>query len=126
MKQVVNLFPILGAKYRTETTHQTTMADSTTSSLNLGTESNKVGAEDAREIQITNQAAAEDRSLTHITFMDPTEDGDMHVLEQYDIQVQLTPKKNKVIHVVAQFGQTDCVNGILQPRSPSSLLQQPN
>ncbi|RVW58906.1 hypothetical protein CK203_057196 [Vitis vinifera] len=70
------------------------MADSTTSSLNLGTESNKVGAEDAREIQITNQAAAEDGSLTHITFMDPTEDGDMHVLEQYDIQVQLTPKKN--------------------------------
>ncbi|KAL6342726.1 hypothetical protein AAG906_013132 [Vitis piasezkii] len=107
------------------------MADSTTSSLNLGTESNKVGAEDAREIQITNQAAAEDGSLTHITFMDPTvyvatEDGDTHVLEQYDIQVQLTPKKNKVIHVVAQFGQTDCVNGILQLRSPSSLLQRPN
>ncbi|RVW58915.1 hypothetical protein CK203_106120 [Vitis vinifera] len=34
------------------------MADSTTSSLNLSRESNQVGAEDAREIQITNQAAA--------------------------------------------------------------------
>ncbi|KAL6342647.1 hypothetical protein AAG906_012513 [Vitis piasezkii] len=106
------------------------MADSTTSSLNLGTESNQVGAEDAREIQITNQAAAEDGSLTHITFMDPTVyvatvDGDTHVLEQYDIHVQLTPKKNTVLHVAAQFGQTDCVHWI-QLRSPSSLLQQPN
>ncbi|RVW26957.1 hypothetical protein CK203_057183 [Vitis vinifera] len=36
------------------------MADSTTSSLNLSRESNQVGAEDAREIQITNQAAAKD------------------------------------------------------------------
>ena len=94
MKQVVNLFPILGAKYRTETTHQTTMADSTTSSRNLRTKSIQVGAEDVREIKTINQAPAENGSLTHITFMDPTEDGDMHVLEQYDIQVQLTPKKN--------------------------------
>ena len=101
------------------------MADSTTSSLNLSRESNQVGAEDAREIKITNQAAAEDRSLTHITFMDPTEDGDMHVLEQYDIQVQLTPKTNTLLHVAAQFGQTDCVHWI-QLRSPSSLLQQPD
>ena len=41
-------------------------------------------------------------------------------LEQYDIQVQLTPKKNTVIHVAAQ------VKGILQLRCPSSLLQKPN
>ena len=60
MKQVVNLFPILGAKYRKETAHQTKMADSNTSSLNLSRESNQVGAQDAREIQITNQVAAED------------------------------------------------------------------
>ena len=75
-------------------TCHTTMADSTNSNLNLSTESIRVVAEDVGEVQITNQAAAEDGSLTHITFMDPTEDGDMHVLEQYDIQVQLTPKKN--------------------------------
>ena len=45
--QLVNLFLILGgAKYRKETAHQTTMADSATSSLHLSTESNQVGAED--------------------------------------------------------------------------------
>ncbi|RVW92398.1 hypothetical protein CK203_032530 [Vitis vinifera] len=47
--QLVNLFLILGgAKYRKETAHQTTMADSATSSLHLSTESNQVGAEDAQ------------------------------------------------------------------------------
>ena len=53
-------------------------------------------------------------------------DGDIHVLEQYDIHVQLTPKKNTILHVVAQFGQADCVKWILQLPSPSLLLQQPN
>ncbi|XP_034686714.1 ankyrin repeat-containing protein At5g02620-like [Vitis riparia] len=108
------------------------MADSTTSKLNLSTESIQVAAKDAQEVQITNQAAAEDGCLTKITFMDPklyvaAADGHIHVLEQYDeIHVQLTPKKNTVLHVAAQFGQADCVQWILQLPSPSSLLQQPN
>ena len=110
---------------------QTTMADSITSKLNLSTESIQVAAEDAREAQITNQPAAEDGSLTQITFMDPklyeaTADGDIHVLEKYDIHVQLTLEKNTVLHIEAQFGQADCVKWILQLLSPSSLLQQPN
>ncbi|WJZ88072.1 hypothetical protein VitviT2T_007404 [Vitis vinifera] len=123
------------------------MADPTTSSLNLNTESNQVGAEGAREIQITNQAAAEDAreieitnlaaaedgSLTKITIMDPklyvaAADGDTHALNarKDDIQVKLTPKKNTVLHVAAQFGQAECVEWILGLGSPSSLLQQPN
>ena len=123
------------------------MADPTTSSLNLNTESNQVGAEGAREIQITNQAAAEDAreieitnlaaaedgSLTKITIMDPklyvaAADGDTHALNarKDDIQVKLTPKKNTVLHVAAQFGQAECVKWILGLGSPSSLLQQPN
>ena len=95
------------------------MSDSTTSKLNLSTESIQVAAEDAREAQITNQAAAEDDS----TFMDP----ELYVAAAHgDIHVQLTPKKNTLLHVAAQFGQADCVNWILQLRSPSSLLQMPN
>ncbi|XP_034680633.1 ankyrin-3-like isoform X3 [Vitis riparia] len=102
------------------------MADSTTCNLNLNTESIQAAAEDTREVQITNQAAAEDGS----TFMDPklyeaAAHGDIHVLERHDIRVHRTPKKNTVLHVAAQFGQADCVKWILQLPS-SSLLQQPN
>ncbi|RVW72889.1 Ankyrin-3 [Vitis vinifera] len=88
--------------------------------------------EDAGEVQITNQAAAEDGSRTHSTFMDPklyvaAADGAIHVLQQcVDIHAQLTPKKNTVLHVAAQFGQAGCVNRILELASASSLLQQPN
>ncbi|XP_034684975.1 ankyrin repeat-containing protein At5g02620-like [Vitis riparia] len=107
------------------------MADYTTSSLNLSTECNKVGAEGAREIQITNQAAADDGNLTQIIFMDPklyraAADGDIHVLEGHDIRDKLTPKKNTVLHVAAQFGQADFVEKILGLHSLSLLLQQPN
>ena len=128
---VVSLGLLIGTKYRTDTC-QTTMADSTTCKLNLSTESIQVSGKDAREVQITNQAAAEDGCLTKITFMDPklyvaAADGHIRVLEQYDeIHVQLTPKKNTVLHVAAQFGQADCVQWILQLPSPSPLLQQPN
>ena len=128
---VVSLGLLIGTKYRTDTC-QTTMADSTTSKLNLSTESIQVAGKDAREVQTTNQAAAEDGCLTKITFMDPklyvaAADGHIHVLEQYDeIHVQLTPKKNTVLHVAAQFDQVDCVKWILQLPSPSPLLQQPN
>ncbi|XP_034686720.1 ankyrin repeat-containing protein At5g02620-like [Vitis riparia] len=85
-----------------------------------------------RKSRSPTRAAAEDGCLTKITFMDPklyvaAADGHIHVLEQYDeIHVQLTPKKNTVLHVAAQFGQADCVQWILQLPSPSSLLQQPN
>ena len=95
-------------------------------------ESIRVVAEDAGEVQITNQAAAEDGSRTHSTFMDPklyvaAADGAIHVLQQcVDIHAQLTPKKNTVLHVAAQFGQAGCVNRILELASASSLLQQPN
>nr|CAN61890.1 hypothetical protein VITISV_009183 [Vitis vinifera] len=108
------------------------MADSTNSNLNLSTESIRVVAEDVGEVQITNQAAAEDGSRTHSTFMDPrlyvaAADGAIHVLQQcVDIHVQLTPKKNTVLHVAAQFGQAGCVDRILELVSASSLLQQPN
>ena len=128
---VVSLGLLIGTKYRTDTC-QTTMADSTTSKLNLSTESIQVAGKDAREVQTTNQAAAEDGCLTKITFMDPklyvaAADGHIHVLEQYDeIHVQLTPKKNTVLHVADQFDQADCVQWILQLPSPSPLLQQPN
>ena len=100
------------------------MSDSTTSKLNLSTEPIQVAAEDAREVQITNQAAAEDAREAQITnqaaaedgstFMDPklykaAADGHIHVLEKHDeIHVQLTPKKNTVLHVAARFGQADC------------------
>ena len=54
-------------------------------------------------------------------------DGAIHVLQQcVDIHVQLTPKKNTVLHVAAQFGQAGCVDRILELVSASSLLQQPN
>ncbi|RVW73390.1 Ankyrin repeat-containing protein [Vitis vinifera] len=108
------------------------MADSSTSKLNLSTEPIQIATEDARELQITNQATAEDGSLTQITFMNPklyvaAADRHIHVLKKYDeIHVQLTPKKNTVLHVAAQFGRADCVKWILQLPSPSSLLQQPN
>ena len=42
------------------------------------------------------------------------------------LHVQLTPKKNTLLHVAAQFGQADCVKWILQLHSPSSLLQRTN
>ena len=107
------------------------MADSTTSSLNLSTESNQVVAEDARKIQIANQATADDGNLTQIIFMDPklyvaAAHGDIHVLERHDIRVQRTPKKNTVLHVAAQFGQADFVEKILKLPSLSSLLQHHN
>ena len=82
-------------------------------------ESIRVVAEDAGEVQITNQAAAEDGSRTHSTFMDPrlymaAADGAIHVLQQcVDIHVQLTPKKNTVLHVAAQFGQPAALTGSL-------------
>ena len=97
----------------------------------MSTESIQVAVEDAREVQITNQATAKDGSLTQKTLMDPklyvaTAHGDIHVLEQYDIHVQLTSQKNTVLHVVAQFHQANCVKWILHFPSLSLLLQQLN
>ena len=97
----------------------------------MSTESIQVAVEDAREVQITNQATAKDGSLTQKTLMDPklyvaTAHGDIHVLEQYDIHVQLTSQKNTVLHVAAQFHQANCVKWILHFPSLSLLLQQLN
>ncbi|KAL6342722.1 hypothetical protein AAG906_013128 [Vitis piasezkii] len=39
---------------------------------------------------------------------------------------QLTPKRNTILHIAAQFGQLDCVKLILQLTSSSSLLGQSN
>ncbi|KAL6342614.1 hypothetical protein AAG906_012475 [Vitis piasezkii] len=58
------------------------------------------------QVQITNQAAAEDGSRTHSTFMDPRlyvapADGAIHVLQQcVDIHVQLTPKRTQEGHLI--------------------------
>ena len=42
------------------------------------------------------------------------------------LQPQLTPKRNTVLHIAAQFGQLACVEWILDFHSCSPLLQQPN
>ncbi|WJZ88083.1 hypothetical protein VitviT2T_007414 [Vitis vinifera] len=55
--------------------------------------------------------------------------GRIDVLEQMSedhFVVQLTPNKNTVLHIAAQFGQLDCVQYILGLNSSSSLLLKPN
>ena len=57
-------------------------------------------------------------------------EGDTNILEgmpSADLRVQLTPNKNTVLHIAAQFGQLKCVAWIIQHYSAdSSLLQWPN
>ncbi|KAL6312992.1 hypothetical protein AAG906_012412 [Vitis piasezkii] len=57
-------------------------------------------------------------------------EGDTNILEgmpSADLRVQLTPNKNTVLHIAAQFGQLKCVAWIIQHYSAdSSLLQCPN
>ena len=52
------------------------------------------------------------------------------LLENNNLRLQLTPKRNTILHIAAQFGQLDCVQWILHQCLPSSssssLLQQPN
>ena len=57
-------------------------------------------------------------------------EGDTNILEgmpSADLRVQLTPNKNTVLHIAAQFGQLKCVVWIIQHYSAdSSPLQRPN
>ncbi|KAJ9701390.1 hypothetical protein PVL29_006649 [Vitis rotundifolia] len=79
--------------------------------------------------------AADDDSQTEITYMDAdlytaASKGNISKLEQMleacDLGLQLTPKRNTILHIAAQFGQLDCVKLILQLTSSSSLLGQSN
>lgn len=79
--------------------------------------------------------AAYDDSQTKTTYMDAglytaTLKGNISKLEQMleasDLGLQLTPKRNTILHIAAQFGQVDSVKQILQLTSSSSLLGQSN
>ncbi|XP_034686425.1 ankyrin repeat-containing protein NPR4-like [Vitis riparia] len=79
--------------------------------------------------------AADDDSQTEITYIDAdlytaASKGNISKLEQMleacDLGLQLTPKRNTILHIAAQFGQLDCVKLILQLTSSSSLLGQSN
>ncbi|KAJ9701396.1 hypothetical protein PVL29_006651 [Vitis rotundifolia] len=78
---------------------------------------------------------ADDDSQTEISYMDAdlytaASKGNISKLEQMleacDLGLQLTPKRNTILHIAAQFGQLDCVKLILQLTSSSSLLGQSN
>ncbi|KAL6342646.1 hypothetical protein AAG906_012512 [Vitis piasezkii] len=94
----------------------------------------QVAAQDGSQTQISNQAADADGSQTPITCMDAAlyeaaAYGRIDVLEQMSedhFVVQLTPNKNTVLHIAAQFGELDCVQYILGLNSSSSLLLKPN
>eukprot|EP00261_Vitis_vinifera_P019867 XP_010650518.1 PREDICTED: ankyrin repeat-containing protein At5g02620-like [Vitis vinifera] len=94
----------------------------------------QVAAQDGSQTQISNQAADADGSQTPITCMDAAlyeaaAYGRIDVLEQMSedhFVVQLTPNKNTVLHIAAQFGQLDCVQYILGLNSSSFLLLRPN
>ncbi|XP_034685117.1 ankyrin repeat-containing protein At5g02620-like [Vitis riparia] len=94
----------------------------------------QLAAQDGSQTQISNQAADADGSQTPITCMDAAlyeaaAYGRIDVLKQMSedhFVVQLTPNKNTVLHIAAQFGQLDCVQYILGLNSSSSLLLKPN
>ncbi|KAL6313049.1 hypothetical protein AAG906_012099 [Vitis piasezkii] len=94
----------------------------------------QVAAQDGSQTQISNQAADADGSQTPITCMDAAlyeaaAYGRIDVLEQMSedhFVVQLTPNKNTVLHIAAQFGQLECVQYILGLNTSSSLLLKPN
>ncbi|KAL6342622.1 hypothetical protein AAG906_012485 [Vitis piasezkii] len=94
----------------------------------------QLAAQNGSQTQISNQAADADGSQTPITCMDAAlyeaaAYGRIDVLEQMSedhFVVQLTPNKNTVLHIAAQFGQLDCVQYILGLNSSSSLLLKPN
>ncbi|RVW26952.1 hypothetical protein CK203_098778 [Vitis vinifera] len=72
-------------------------------------------AEDVGEVQITNQAAAEDGSRTHSTFMDPrlyvaAADGAIHVLQQCANEKGDTP----VLHLAAREGHLIVVENLIE------------
>eukprot|EP00261_Vitis_vinifera_P034100 XP_019075343.1 PREDICTED: ankyrin repeat-containing protein ITN1-like isoform X3 [Vitis vinifera] len=105
------------------------------SSSNQITESQNLNSETfSSQTEIPNQIAAV--SQTEIPHMDADlykalYRGDISFLkgkysEFAHLQPQLTPKRNTVLHIAAQFGQLACVEWILDFHSCSPLLQQPN
>ncbi|RVW12820.1 hypothetical protein CK203_113441 [Vitis vinifera] len=98
--------------------------------MDLSTANYVADQDHATQTQIWNQAAAE----SEIIAMDSSvykaaAKGNVHVLKQLsndDLQIQLSPKHNSVLHIAAQFDQPECVNWILTLPSSSSLLQRPN
>ena len=90
---------------------------------------NQVSGEDSSQTEMSNQVAAEDGTGTEFKLMDVSfyraaAESNInivkHILEQDGPVVQLTHKKNTVLHIAAQFGQLHCVNLILQFPSFSS------
>ncbi|WJZ88078.1 hypothetical protein VitviT2T_007410 [Vitis vinifera] len=105
------------------------------SSSNQITESQNLNSETfSSQTEMPNQIAAV--SQTEIPHMDADlykalYRGDISFLkgkysEFAHLQPQLTPKRNTVLHIAAQFGQLACVEWILHFHSCSPLLQQPN
>ena len=87
----------------------------------------------ALELQNLNSVSGGNQE--NVTCMDPeiyvaAAEGDTDILERRpsaDLQFQLTPNHNTVLHIAAQFGQLNCVEWIIQRDSAdSSLLQCPN
>ncbi|CBI29081.3 unnamed protein product, partial [Vitis vinifera] len=106
--------------------------------LHLNSNSNQVAADDATQTQtqtqIRSQSAAGDGSQAEIITMDASlykaaADGYIHALQQFpevDLQTQLSPKENSVLHIAAQFGQLRCVKWMLEFPWCSSLLHRQN
>ena len=98
--------------------------------MDLSTSNHVADQDHATQTQIWNPAAAQ----SEIIAMDSSvyraaAKGNVHVLKQLsedDLQIQLSPKHNSVLHIAAQFDQPECVNWILTLPSSSSLLQRPN
>ncbi|KAJ9701163.1 hypothetical protein PVL29_006488 [Vitis rotundifolia] len=98
--------------------------------MDLSTSNHVADQDHATQTQIWNQAAAQ----SEIIAMDSSvykaaAKGNVHVLKQLskdDLQIQLSPKHNSVLHIAAQFDQPECVNWILTLPSSSSLVQRPN
>ena len=94
----------------------------------------EVAGDNISQTEISNQTAAEDGTGTDIRHMDArfykaAAEGNMNILWNMSfvyMRDKLTPKRNTILHIAAQFGQIDCVNWILQFRPLSSLLLQPN
>ncbi|XP_034685314.1 ankyrin repeat-containing protein ITN1-like isoform X2 [Vitis riparia] len=86
-------------------------------------------------LELQNLNSVPSRNQENVTCMDPeiyvaAAEGDTDILKRMpsaDLQFQLTPNHNTVLHIAAQFGQLNCVEWIIQHYSAdSSPLQCPN
>ncbi|KAL6344453.1 hypothetical protein AAG906_039709 [Vitis piasezkii] len=84
---------------------------------------NQVSGEDSSQTEMSNQVAAEDGTGTKFKLMDVSV---YRAAAESNINIVRDILKQDVLHIAAQFGQLHCVNLILQFRSLSSLLLQPN